>query len=181
MPARLGPDYLDASYLLRGMLSPFGFLLRQRRGHAGTLPIMTFVSRHRNGYYFNGCKQDTTAEWLCRFPDGAPILTGRETVLQDGLSRYALERSFHAECRLFARQRASGTISCIEAPPFPTGKQRLIRVTGLQDADLTFFPPLDRFREVLVKQGSRELEAAPNNGRASFSLTHVSGSVDLAW
>lgn len=124
--------------LLRWALEESGYSLRCRKPSVTTRDPLITVSRHKNGYIFSGYMLDTTATWQCRFPQGAPLLLGYETEIEDGYSQYRMPRGWQRECRIFVRQ-ASGVVSCTEQCSVEVGIKRRMWVRGLQDADVRFY------------------------------------------
>ena len=188
VPTPLPKTSFDPSVLVRHLLSRFGITLLQRRRSQESLVIMTFVARHRNGFFFSGYKQDTTAVWRCRFPDGAPLLLGREARLENGLATYFLDRSFHEECRVFASQEAQGVVSSTEEPRLPwgkepklTGKRRILRLSGLQSTDLVIYPPLERLDKLTAYCDGKELHVRRSASKPCADVAGASGTIYIAW
>ncbi len=97
------------------------------------------INRSNNGYWFSVYNSATTTETLLKFPQGAPILCGGETLLTDGYATYHFTRAEHRECRIFVKQR-SGLISVTERPPVSAYNRRSFRVCGLEDAEVIYYP-----------------------------------------
>ncbi|MGQ9629503.1 MAG: hypothetical protein ACUVXI_04200 [bacterium] len=181
LPNQYPEGFLDPTILARYLLSRFGYSFLQRRNDPQTRPIMTFVSRLRNGFVFTGYKPDTTAVWRVGFPQGAPLLVGKEAEVEGGFATYFLDRSFHEECRAFVRQESAGVISCAEKPPFPTGKERTIQISGLADADLTIYPPLDRMDEVVIEKDGGRINVKDQIWNKQIHLRGVTGVLSITW
>ncbi|MDF2725215.1 MAG: hypothetical protein K0Q59_4890, partial [Paenibacillus sp.] len=60
LPVRQDGAWLDSSAMLRYALSDFGWSVRQERVDARSAPVMLFVARNDNGFWFTGCAQDTS-------------------------------------------------------------------------------------------------------------------------
>ena len=163
-PREYPADVWNPAELVRYLLTSFGYRFVQERQHPGVKPVLNFVTRHRNGFLFSGFKADTTAVLRYAFPQGAPLLVGAETVIQDDAATYFLDKSFHKECRIFVHQSSGGVLSCKEKPPFPTGKERKLQVSGLQDADLVVYPPLERMDEVSFELDGQEVDIEVTGG-----------------
>lgn len=175
------PGPLDVSLWLRLLLADFGIHLRQVRHSAGSQPIALFVSRHRNGFLFTGFKPDATAALRMRFPQGVPLLTERETRIEDGLGRYYLARSFQEECRVFVDQREPTLLRC-KADRWPTGKERSLMVSGLRDAKLTVYPYAEALEGDRVEfEGHTELEPRVDVAGKCIELAGVSGQISVTW
>ncbi|HPA18822.1 MAG TPA: hypothetical protein PLU30_13815 [Verrucomicrobiae bacterium] len=154
----LTPDdplkWFQGDLLMRHMLGAFGWHIDLRKrdaaqgnaltpspgGHlfAGASPIVA-IARHDNGFFFSGCTRNTNVEILLRAPQGAPIFTGCETELREGMARYRMPRAWHRECRVFVHQE-EGEVFCIERHSGEIGVTRRLKVMGLKDATLRFYP-----------------------------------------
>lgn len=97
------------------------------------------VSRFENGYFFSVYNTNTTTETQLRFPLGAPIFLGEETELRNGGAVYRFARSEHRECRFFIVQK-SGVVGARERTPVNALVRRRIKLYGLEDATVYFFP-----------------------------------------
>ena len=116
-----------------------GYSVKHRRlCETAKVPTLT-VSRYNNGMYFSAYNTNTTTETLLKFPLGAPILTCGETEIRDGHSVYAFSRSEHRECRFFVQQE-SGVVSVREQTPLSPAIHRRVKLNGLKDATVCFFP-----------------------------------------
>ncbi len=112
------------------------------------IPTMT-VSRFDNGFNFSVYNTNTTTETHLKFPLGAPILMCGETEIRDGHSVYRFSRSEHRECRFFVEQE-SGVISVREQTPLSPSIHRRIKLRGLNDATVYFFPETDYAQNAAV-------------------------------
>ena len=133
-PTQLFPGDL----LLRFALASFGWRLGiGKRAPAQGNPVLG-IARHQNGFFFYSFTPDLTVKTSLRFPQGAPILIGTETVLEDGAATYHFPRALHHECRVFVDQ-AGGVCSCREFRHSELGLTRRLMMTGLQDATIRFY------------------------------------------
>jgi hypothetical protein len=130
----------DATVWMRYLLADFGYDIRQDRHDPATKPAYLFASRNRGSYILNGHKPDATVTVHLRFPDGAPILTERQTRVRRSAATYFLDRSFHHECFAFVRQEAESLISHKEQRTVPT-ETRAFDLHGLKDAVVTLYVP----------------------------------------
>lgn len=132
-------DSFPAEALMRYALDTLGYQIRfQLTDRMAANPLFT-VHRYDNGYFFSSFAKDTTSELRLRFPQGAPVLLGYETVLKDGFSTYRLPRAEHRECRFFVEQ-TSGKLGCKEIPPRAYDYRRRIRLDGLENATVRMYP-----------------------------------------
>ena len=116
----------------------FGYTFRHERKTNAKAPAMT-ISRNNNAFIFSVHNPDTTTDTLVGFPQGAPILDCGETELCGGLARYRFSRCEHRECRLFVQQD-TGVASVKEMPPVSGYYRRVIRISGLKNATVLFYP-----------------------------------------
>lgn len=129
-----------------------GYSIKHKKhSDAVKAPTMT-VSRYNNGFYFSVYNTDTTTETRLQFPLGAPVLMCGETEIKDGYSVYSFARSEHRECRFFVRQK-SGVLSVREQTPLSPSIHRRIKLRGLKDAAVCFFPETD-YAEMAAAGGS---------------------------
>lgn len=178
-----GPLYL------RYALQEFGYyFLVEKYSPAIKNPVLT-LARSNNGYFFSGYVPGTTAKQLFKFPQGAPLLTGYETRLENGYSTYSLPTAWHKECRVFVEQN-DGIVSLKETYPGDREVSRRIVINGLKNAVLRVFPDerttKERLRafpgtnypwrgeKVNIQQGE---EKFGNN----YLIKNVSGTLVLAW
>ena len=120
-------------------LAEFGYGIRFDKRQTPTKPPVIGVSRSDGATFFSVHTPDTTVDTLLKFPLGAPILSGGEVEIEDGWARYRFSRCEHRECRIFVRQQ-SGVISLHEAPPVSGMYRRRLRLSGLDDATVYYFP-----------------------------------------
>jgi hypothetical protein len=166
---------------MRLLLADFGIRLRQVRHSAATRPIALFVSRHRNGFLFTGFKPDATVALRMRFPQGVPVLTERETRIEDGMGQYYLARSFQEECRVFVEQDAPALLRC-KADRWPAGKEACLVVSGLVDANVTVYPSAEALqRDVVEFESDTPLEPNIDLTRKCMEFRRISGQISVTW
>jgi hypothetical protein len=98
------------------------------------------LSRHANAWYLSGYAEAPVGSVRLRFPAGAPIFHATYARLEDGASLYPLARAMHHECRVFVDQER-GVIGCDPRARDPGHQTLMLRLTGLEDATVTFLPP----------------------------------------
>ena len=86
---------------------------------------------------FSVYSPSTTVKTKMRFPYGAPVLDGYDTVLENGCATYHFPKSEHRECRVFVEQN-DGIVSCCEVAPVSLQYRRRIKVSGLKNATVRF-------------------------------------------
>ena len=132
--------YIHGEDLLRIVLESFGFSIRLSKPSAAVQSPVIMINRSDNGFFFSSYLPSTTVGIRFKLPQGAPLLLGYETVLQNGYSSYRLPRAEHRECRVFVEQQEDTLLSCREIPPTEYDTRRRLEVTGLQDATVRFYP-----------------------------------------
>lgn len=190
----LMPDDLNEVFsgesIMRILLSHFGYEIRTARQDANTKTPVTLVHRHANGFYFSGYVPDTTVSLSLRFPQGAPLLLGYETVLDGGTSTYHLPRAWNRECRVFVEQDQSSVVSCVELPAVSYRGKRKIAVYGLEDAVVRFYPEagFEETTTVLLNSYAPYVVGEPvrsqlkrDGGGIYLEVTEVHGWLVFAW
>ena len=105
------------------------------------LPINLF-SRHDNAYYMTGFAKDTTITTEMSFPNGVPMPSGTEAIIENNVGRFSTAKWCHNECRVFVKQeRRSKVICLIETADDTMTADKRIGITGLENADVTFLAP----------------------------------------
>ncbi len=133
---------VDMSTDISNMLSAieiFGFSVKFNCKTDTLKPPTLAISKSDGALFFNVYNSNTTSDAYFKFPLGAPILLGGETELVNGFSTYRFNRAEHRECRIFVKQK-DGVISCREAAPSNTKYTRKIKLAGLKDATVYYFP-----------------------------------------
>ncbi|MBQ3178079.1 MAG: hypothetical protein IJB52_09685 [Clostridia bacterium] len=122
---------------LRMALDRLGIQVRLEK-RDGVKPPVLMTHRHDNAYMFSVYSPSTTVKTKLRYPWGAPVLDGYETILEDGYATYHFPKAEHRECRVFVEQ-AEGIVGCMEIPPVSAQFRRRVEVTGLENATVRFF------------------------------------------
>lgn len=178
-------QWMAAESLMRLMLAEFGYSIRNVKETVATRSPLMLFARHRNGWFLSSYSPSTTSEVKLRFANGAPILIGTETWIEDGHSSYALPRALHKEVRCLVDQVESGEVSCVEAiPEYPFFYRRLL-VKGLRNAAIHFYPENER-KVVMRVNESRSFvtESLPYERADSGSrlvIRGVTGDLNIAW
>ncbi|WP_141503229.1 hypothetical protein [Paenibacillus luteus] len=188
LPVRQEKEFVDSSLFVRYLLQPFGYSLYQSKEDAASESALLFITRNDNAFILTGCKQDTSVGLQLQFPDGAPLIVGQTAMIGEGTAAYALDRTFHDECRLFVKQKQISRIICRENQPVPTPKKRsntlrTISVYNLVEADVTIYPPLAELQagNVEVKLGEQALDLTGKAIGNRIRLTQISGNIDISW
>lgn len=124
--------------LLAERLRDFGYELEYRTKDPAKYPSLAVV-RSNNAWIFSVYNRNTAADFLLKFPLGAPLLDSFDAELSGGRAGYRFPKCVHSECRFFVRQE-SGLVSVREEPPVSGYYRRRIRISGLENATVYFFP-----------------------------------------
>jgi hypothetical protein len=190
----LTPDNPEAFFngplLMRYALSEFGYTFLQDRLRPAIKSPVTSVARSNNGFYFSGYTPDTTVKQRLRFPQGAPLLLGYETLLEKGCSTYFLPRGWHRECRVFVTQPSDGRVGLNECHSNERGVVRRLEVDGLAKATVLFYPGSEaregNLRTYLNSgypwlKGRIPFQKGPDAFGACYQVTNVTGRLCIAW
>lgn len=123
---------------IHAALSEFGWSISSDKKDAGTSPVI-LLHRSEGAVWLDVYSRDTTADVRIKTPMGAPLPIGCETKLVDGEGVFHFSRSEHRECRLFVDQ-TDGTVSVREWPTVSARFRRAIRVKGLKNATVRYYP-----------------------------------------
>ncbi|WP_217591666.1 hypothetical protein [Cohnella sp. GbtcB17] len=186
LPHRQPEPFKDISALSRQLLAEFGYELLQSKPAEPDKPALLFVTRRDNGFFFTGCRQDTSVTLQLRFPEGVPAIVGQTTMMGEGAAPYRPNRTFHDECRVFVKQRKKSSVSCRELAPGPTpGKstERMLFVAGLREAEVTIYPPLASLQagRVEVRGETAFLDLADCTRHDRLVLNNISGAIEITW
>ncbi|TMV48613.1 hypothetical protein FE783_16280 [Paenibacillus mesophilus] len=187
LPIRQANEWTDATVIARYLLQDFGYTLLQAKTEDASPSALLFIGRRDNGFIFTGCRQDTSVLLQFRFPEGVPVLMGQTSVMGEGVSTYALDRTFRDECHLFVNQKNPNRVVSRVNQPFPTPKKRAIRnitVSGLQDAVLTIYPPLEALeadRVEVLHNNKVYLDLTDKRHGNKLILSGITGRVDISW
>lgn len=151
-------------------------------------PILT-VSRSNNAFFFSGYSPNTTVQQRFKFPQGAPVFTGFETILDKGYSTYFLPTAWHKECRIFVDQQ-DGIISCKEAYSGQREISRRLQLAGLKNATVRIFPEEKITEEQLQvflnssypwQKGRMAFKIGDKKLGYHFVVENVTGDLGIAW
>ncbi|AGA76688.1 hypothetical protein [Echinicola vietnamensis] len=128
-----GPSYLR--YALKECGLEYAV---DKRDPAVKSPVLS-ISRSNNGFFFAGYVPNTTVDHRFKFGQGAPVLLGYDTELQDGFATYSFPTAWNRECRVFVEQQ-NGIVSCKEMHSGELGITRRLQVSGLENATVRIYP-----------------------------------------
>ncbi len=176
--------------LMRILLAQFGYAIQLHKFSADARTPLTLVHRHVNAFYFSGFTPDTTVQIKLCFPQGAPLLLGFETYIEDGFSTYHMPRAWHRECRVFVNQQKATVVSCVEIPAVSYWGKRKIAVRGLENATVRFYPEsgFEQTTKVLLNAKDPYVIGEPvesalrhdSSGRY-IEVINASGTLIFAW
>jgi hypothetical protein len=179
----VGPLYLR--YVLREFGLDYGV---QKQDPAITSPVLS-VSRSTNGFFFSGYVPNTTVKHRFRFDQGAPLLNGFETKLENGYSTYSLPTAWHRECRVFVEQQ-EGIVSSKEVHSGEKGISRRLRVTGLNNATVRVYPGEEVTEQMFqvhlntgypYKTGHYAFKQGDAKHGKHFVIENVTGNIIVSW
>lgn len=171
--------------LARFALGSFGYAFAVTKPTPGHRTPIVCVTRRDNGFFFSGYHANTTVRLGLRFPVGAPLLIGFETNYAKGRTHYVMPRAWHREARVFVDQAEPSELSCVERASVQYGVRRRLRMTGLRNATVRFFPERkdDRLRiSAKTKEGKTikpDRVAGPLGPHVV--LRGATGVVTIAW
>ncbi|MGC6584883.1 hypothetical protein ACPV3A_07920 [Paenibacillus sp. Dod16] len=187
LPVRQDASLLDGSVVLRYMLQHFGYTIVQDKYEESSTPALMFVKRHDNAFIYTGCKKDSSVTFRLRMPEGIPVIIGQATMGGVAEAAYALDRTFHDECRVFVDQKEPGQIWCRENSPVSTRKVnpvRTITVGGLKEAAVTVYPPLWAIEgerlDIRCSYAAHEEVPWTRQGNKVL-LEEISGTINISW
>lgn len=187
----LTPDnpkqWFNGSSLLRYSLNNMGYSVYFDKLEADMKNPINCISRNDNAFYFSGFTPNQTIEQQWLFPQGAPIFTGYETELRNGIAHYRMPKSYQEECRVFVKQE-KGIISCYEVAPVEWKVKRRIGINGLKQATVRIYPGVDDTNFKVVNnigypynKPSLELKKGSDFSGTYYEFTDITGELIAVW
>lgn len=180
--------WFPAPIYLRYVLQEFGINCLVDKETPSQRPVLT-VSRSNNAFIFSGYNPQNTTAVRFKFPQGAPLLLGLETRLDNGHSSYILPPAWNRECRIFAEQQ-DGMVTCRELHSGQRGITKRFRVSGLKNATVRIYAEdqvtLEAFHAYLNtdypwKTGQIEFKQGNDKLGKYFVVENVTGSLVVSW
>lgn len=133
------PDqYFTGPLYLRYVLGEFGINIHiDKLNPSVKSPVLT-VSRSDNAFIFSGYHPNSTVKNRMKFPQGAPLLLGFDTILEAGHSSYVLPTSWNRECRVFVEQQ-DGMVSFKELHSNQKDIYKRYETDGLKNATVRVY------------------------------------------
>ncbi|SHM99291.1 hypothetical protein SAMN04488057_10599 [Cyclobacterium lianum] len=182
-------EYVIVPGLLRKLLSAFGMHIKvEKRDLSIKDPVLT-INRSDKAFIFSGYNPNSTVKQYFKFAQGAPLLIGLETLLEEGYSTYTMPTAWHRECRAFVQQE-SGMLSFKELHSGQKGISKRYQVSGLENGTLRFYPQeavSSADLQVFLnsgypwKNGRVDFEEKNDENGSYFEVENVSGTVVFAW
>lgn len=177
----------NGSSLLRYSLNNMGYSVYFDKLEADMRNPINCISRNDNAFYFSGFTPNQTIEQQWLFPQGAPIFTGYETELRNGIAHYRMPKSYQEECRVFVKQE-KGIISCYEVAPVEWKVKRRIGINGLKQATVRIYPGVDDANFKVVNnigypynKPSLELKKGSDFSGTYYEFTDITGELIAVW
>jgi hypothetical protein len=151
-------------------------------------PVLT-IARSNNAYIFSGYNPSNTVKLRFKMPQGAPLLLGLETKLENGNSTYIMPTAWNRECRIFVEQN-DGIVSCKELHSGQVGITKRFQVSGLKNATIRIYPEDDVTPQTFHayansdypwKTGQVSFKAGNEKLGKCFVVENVTGSLVVSW
>ena len=180
--------FFPSELLMRWMLGGFGYDFHWDKPTPQTRNPLVLVARSDNGFFFSGYCPSTAVKLRLRFPQGAPLLTGCETVLEAGHATYCMPRAWHHEARCFIQQQADGEVSCVERYSGQVGIERRLKLGGLKNATVNFYPPAHAHGKKVIMVGNgwhgqteKSLPYEVTDDGRCLTIRNVTGQLLVSW
>ena len=182
-------EYFIAPLMLRHLLKEFGMELQVQKEDPLVKDPMLTIARSDNAYMFSGYNPNTTVRQRFKFAQGAPLLLGYQTQLEDGYSTYQMPTAWHRESRIFVMQQ-EGIVSYKELHSGQKGISKRFEVTGLKNATVLIYPQEHVEKESFNVYNNARYpwktgqipfsEGDPKHGK-HFMVENVTGSLVVSW
>ncbi len=120
-------------------LSGFGYKFEFiKKAENAKFPVMA-LSRYDGAFIFSAFNPNASTDTKLSMPLGAPLMVGAEVEIDGNTATYRLPKFTRAECRVFIKQE-QGVAECCEVSPVNNRFRRKIKLSGLKNAEICFFP-----------------------------------------
>lgn len=170
---------------LRNVLAAFGdYIGFDKAGPATPSPVLT-ISRSNNAFLFSGYQPNTTVKNRFKMRQGAPLLLGLDTELEEGFSTYNLPTAWNRACRVFIEQE-EGIVFYKELHSGQKNISKRYEVRGLQQAKVRLYPARGIRKEQLhvylnAQYPWKTGEIAVQEDGDGFVVENVTGNLVFAW
>ncbi|GAA4442225.1 hypothetical protein GCM10023091_28620 [Ravibacter arvi] len=189
----LTPDkpeqYFTGPLYLRYALQEFGLnIFVDKQAPTIKNPVLT-IARSDNAFIFSGYHPNSTIRDRFKFPQGAPLLLGLQTVLENGHSAYVLPTSWNRECRAFVEQK-DGMVSFRELHSGQKDVDKRYEIDGLKNATVRIYAGndtrSDNFQAYVNsaypwKKGQWVFKEMNDELGHYFLVENVTGRLSFAW
>lgn len=175
--------------LSRYVLSEFGINCSVDKQNPSVKDPVLTISRSNNAFVFSGYNPRNTVKLRFKLPQGAPLLLGLETKLENGNSTYIMPSAWNRECRIFVEQN-EGIVSCRELHSGQVGITRRLQVNGLKNAKVRIYPD-ERVTAQMFhayvntnypwKTGQVAFKMGDENIGRHFVVESVTGGLVVSW
>jgi hypothetical protein len=182
-------EYQIVPAMLKDVLGTFGMHLKiEKESTSIKDPVLT-INRADNAFIFSGYNPNSTVKQYFKFEQGAPLMLGLETILEDGFSNYTMPTAWHRECRAFITQ-SSGMISFKELHSGQKGISKRYEVSGLENGTLRIYPSdgvtIEDLNVYLNSRypwtiGKTNFIEVKKGAERYFEIKEVSGTVVFSW
>lgn len=182
-------EYFIAPLMLRYLLKEFGIeLLVEKQDPSVKDPMLT-IARTDNAFMFSGYNPNTTVKQRFKFAQGAPLLLGYQTKLEEGYSVYSMPTAWHRESRVFVVQD-KGIVSYKELHSGQKGISKRFEVTGLQNATVLIYPPeaveedsFNAYNNARYPWKTGEISFEKGNPKYGkhFTVEDITGTLVVSW
>jgi len=175
---------------MRKVLRKLGIFIHFSCDNMKTKTPVPVISRHENAFYFAGYNPDTTVKIRFQMPQGAPLFTTSDTRIVNGSAEYSLPVAWRKECRIFIKQKENGTVKTRIIFSGMAGVKRRIKISGLKNADISFFHEPDSLKTLKVLKNPvnpflvgdfLEFEKRDDESGQYVIVRNVSGEVLFSW
>ncbi|WP_206077608.1 hypothetical protein [Pontibacter sp. SGAir0037] len=179
----VGPAYL------RYVLKEFGLEYAVDKYDPAVKSPVLGISRSKNGYFFSGYVPNTSVKHRFKFPQGAPVLNGYDTRLENGYATYSFPTAWSREARVFVEQN-DGIVSCKEMHSGELGITRRLQIAGLKNATVRVYPNDGITKEQIHfylnttypwKTGKISFENGEEQYGENYIVRNVTGDLVVSW
>ena len=184
------PDqYFTGPLYLRYVLGEFGIDIHLDKLDPNVKSPVLTVSRSGNAFIFSGYHPNSTVKNRMKFPQGAPLLLGLETILEKGYSSYTLPTAWNRECRVFVGQE-DGMVSFKELHSGEKDILKRYQVSGLKNAAVRVYAEDhvtgDTFHAYVNagypwKKGHYSFKEMNDGMGKYFLIENVTGTLTVSW